>query len=543
MPNHVLQSTAAEDRFEQVLAELLLEEDNGRPIEVEEAVKIYPELETPLRKFYGNRAEFDKLAVCLGPAMPHRAPPDLPPGSRIDDYEIIEEMDRGGRGIVYRVRDAKLNRSLAVKVLLPELRDNADAVRRFLEERQVTAQLQHPGIVPVHSVGELPDGRPYFAMKLVEGRTLSALLKERAENTSPQRKQGSASLGLEDSTHSTKDTQADLPQFLGIFLQICQAVAYAHSREVIHRDLKPKNVMVGAFAEVQVMDWGLGKVRAGGAAQSTVDANAIHTVRTGSTGASTKDGAVAGTYAYMSPEQARGEVDRIDERADVFGLGAVLCEILTGLPPYGGELALEIYKRAAAGDLADAFHRLDHSGADTELIALAKDCLAVERDARPRNAGVVAQRLAAHLANVQERLHKAELERAAAEARAREERRRRRWQGAAALIAVLFLTAGAGLTFWIRQRSAEIELVARDHVTEARRLSNAHQYLDAHREASQAEEITHSALASEGLQREIIDLLTELRYKADQEVILAVEKASTPRDEASAAEKDSMQWP
>jgi serine/threonine-protein kinase len=556
MPENILPTTIAEGRFEQVLAEILRNEEEGTPIDLEQAVQTHPDLESSLREYFRNRARFEKWAGYIPPTAPPRTVPDLPTGSRIDCYEIIEEIDRGGRGIVYRVRDAELNRSLAVKVLLPKLRDDADAVRRFLEERQVTGQLQHPGIVPVHSVGNLRDGRPYFAMKLVQGRTLAALLAERGlgELGVPATAGPTAlATGCQTTTAGGNQTARpaladapgppnDLPRFLGIFQQICQAVAYAHSRGVIHRDLKPNNVMVGSFVEVQVMDWGLAKVLANAEAHFTGDPNTIHTVRTGATGVSTADGMVAGTYAFMSSEQAKGQVDRIDERADVFGLGAVLCEILTGLPPYTGASALELYKRAAAGDLADAFHRLDHSGSDAELIALAKDCLAAERDARPRNAGVVAQRLSTHLANVQERLHKAELERAAAEARAREERRRRRWQGTAALIALLFLAAGAGVIFWVRQRSTEIEQAAREHLAEARQLSSAHRYHEAQREASQAEEIAHSGLASEGLRREIIDLLAELRDKANQEITQALDKATHLRDEALAAVNDPVKW-
>jgi serine/threonine-protein kinase len=556
MPEETPTAPETEGHFEKVLADILLAEERGERLDLSAVMRTTPELEPKLREFFRNRAGFDRLAPPQPRGRAITVPLDLPPGSRIAGYEIIEEIDRGGRGIVYRVRDAELNRSLAVKVLLPKLRDDADAIRRFLEERQVTGQLQHPGIVPVHSVGNLPDGRPYFAMKLVKGRTLAALLAEHGlgEPGVPAAA-GPTALATRCQTTTAGGNQTprpalagvpgspkDLPRFLGIFQQICQAVAYAHSRGVIHRDLKPNNVMVGAFAEVQVMDWGLAKVLANAEAHITSDPNTIHTVRTGATGVSTADGMVAGTYAYMSPEQAKGQIDRIDERADVFGLGAVLCEMLTALPPYTGASALRLFKRAAAGNLADAFHRLDHSGVDAELIALAKDCLARERDARPKNAGVVAKRLATHLANVQERLHKAELERAAAEARAREERRRRRWQGTAALIALLFLACGAGVTFWVRLRSSEIELAAREHLAESRRLSSAHRYLDAQREASQAEEIAHSGLAPEGLRREIGDLLAELRDKADQEVTQALDKAAHLRDEAMAAVNDPVKW-
>src|SRR5262249_51552292 len=157
---------------------------------------------------------------------------------------------------------------------------------------------------PVFEVGELPDGSPFLAMKLVEGGTLDALLKERA---SPA---------------------ADLPRFVGIFEAICQAVGFAHARGVLHRDLKPRNVMVGAFGEVQVMDWG--------PAKETGDSPAACGVAGTPSGRDPDDhtaaGAVMGTPAYMAPEQARGEP--VDARADVFGLGAILCQVLTGAPPF-----------------------------------------------------------------------------------------------------------------------------------------------------------------------------------------------------------------
>src|SRR5262249_43788950 len=160
--------------------------------------------------------------------------------------------------------------------------------------------LQHPGIPPVHDRGELPDGRPFFAMKLIQGHTLADLLKERPT------------------------LAHDLPRFLAVFEHLCQTVAYAHSRGILHRDLKPANVMVGPFGEVQVMDWGLAKVLGSTRAPETAiqpeEASTIATVRTASADPSTQAGAVMGTPAFMAPEQARGEVHHLDERADVFGL-------------------------------------------------------------------------------------------------------------------------------------------------------------------------------------------------------------------------------
>jgi tetratricopeptide (TPR) repeat protein len=446
MPNRDISLEVNGDRFEQVLADLLQAEERGERPNISELLRMAPEVESSLREFLRNRADFDKLAPHLAPTAtqpPVEAPQlELSPGSRFGSYELLQMVGQGGRGIVYRVNDLELNRPLAVKVLRPELRGELDAVRRFLEEAQVIGQLQHPGIVPVHAIGQLPDGRPYFAMKLVQGRTLAELLDERSAPAH------------------------DLPRFLVIFQQVCQAVAYAHSRGVIHRDLKPANVMVGAFAEVQVMDWGLAKVlTVEGASRETppgepvalvpAGSDTIRTVRTETTGFSSADGLVVGTIPYMSPEQAKGQVEQVDPRVDVFGLGAILCEILTGLPPYAGGSARKLHLMAAEGDLVDAYARLDGCGAEVELIALAKDCLASERERRPRDAGAVAERVAAYEAEVQERLRRAELEQAAAEARAAEERKRRRvLLGLATAVLALVVVAASG-TIVVQHQAAE----------------------------------------------------------------------------------------
>src|SRR6516164_6002295 len=166
------------------------------------------------------------------PAEPEASVPRPPVPRR---YALKKLLGQGGMGDVWLARDRRLRRLVAVKVMQERWLGNANAVRRFVEEAQLTSQLQHPGIPPVYETGALPDGRPYFCMKVVKGRTLAALLAER------------------------RTPGDDLPRLLGAFEQVCQAVAYAHSKGVIHRDLKPQNVMVGAFGEVQVMDWGLAK--------------------------------------------------------------------------------------------------------------------------------------------------------------------------------------------------------------------------------------------------------------------------------------------
>src|SRR5262249_33655541 len=209
------------------------------------------------------------------------------------------------------------------------------------------------------------------------------------------------------------------------FEQVCLALAFAHTRRVIHRDLKPHNVMVGAFGEVQVMDWGLAKVLQAGEQTSPQlpgegQADTVTAVVNGGgadgPGLATQHG--WGTPAYMAPEQARGEYDLLDERADVFGLGAVLCDVLTGQPPFAAGTPERSRWKAMRGDLAECLTRLDGCGADPELIELAKGCLAAEPEGRPRDAGAVAAAVAAYRAGVQDRLRQTELERAEAGVRA-----------------------------------------------------------------------------------------------------------------------------
>src|SRR5262249_27836893 len=182
----------------------------------------------------------------------------------------------------------------------------SQASQRFLREARITGQLQHPGVPAVHQAGILPDGRPFLAMKLIKGDTLDAILKQRA------------------------DPSAERGRLLGVFEAVCQAVGYAHAHRVIHRDLKPANVMVGAYGEVQVMDWGLAKVLD---EQTPIpgDLHAAEEARSWTEvspppqpGSHTQAGSLVGTPAFIPPEQAVGEIDRVNERSDGFGLGALL---------------------------------------------------------------------------------------------------------------------------------------------------------------------------------------------------------------------------
>ena len=237
-------------------------------------------------------------------------------------YRVQDELARGGQGAVLRVWDEDLRRNLAMKVSLERVRaegESSRSVRRFVEEAQVTGQLDHPGIVPVHELGFDPEGRLYFVMKLVKGRDLRAifgLVREGAEGWTRMRA-------------------------LGVVLKVCEALAYAHSKGVVHRDLKPANVMVGRFGEVYVMDWGLAKVP-GRADHGDLCilrseeglSSGREPGRSDHDASLTRDGDVIGTPAYMPPEQARGDVDAIGPHSDVYAAGAMLYELLAGHAPY-----------------------------------------------------------------------------------------------------------------------------------------------------------------------------------------------------------------
>jgi tetratricopeptide (TPR) repeat protein len=335
---------------------------------------------------------------------------------------------------------------VAIKVLADRYPAGSAVAQRFAREAQITGQLQHPGIPAVHQVGTLADGRPFLAMKLIKGSTLDDILKQRG------------------------DPPAGRSRMLAIFEAVCQAVGYAHAHRVIHRDLKPANVMVGAFGEVQVMDWGLAKVL-GEESPATAEALPAEQTRawtqispTPEAGSETQAGSLVGTPSFIAPEQAVGEIERVNERSDVFGLGALLAVILTGKPPYVGETFEVVRVQAVRGKLDDCFVRLDASGAEPELVALCKRCLAFEPADRPADAGTVAAVVAGLRAAADERARRAEGEAREALVREGEQRKRRRTvQVAGAVIAVVLL---AGLTVSLWQMFRAIQ--AREDETKAR---------------------------------------------------------------------------
>jgi len=252
-------------------------------------------------------------------------------------YRLIRRLGAGGMGAVYLVEDVDLGREAALKVLgVPD--PGGDLSSRLLSEARLIAALEHPNIVPVHDVGTLPDGRVYYVMKLVRGRRLDEWMRDSVPG----------------------------PALLRLFQKVCEAVAFAHARGIVHRDLKPENIMVGEFGEALVMDWGVakslqeGRGDGGPAPEVSTPPQEPHAMGDGTSGIETadaprdlregtRDGTLIGTPAYMAPEQARGEVGRIDERTDVYALGAILFHLLCGVPPYEGPSAAAILERVRSG--------------------------------------------------------------------------------------------------------------------------------------------------------------------------------------------------
>ncbi len=282
-------------------------------------------------------------------------------------FAIIEELNRGGMGVVLRGRDRGLHREVAIKVIRDQ--DSPHQRGRFLKEAQITGQLEHPNIVPVHEFGVDASGRMFFAMKLVRGRNLAEVIEQ-------HRSQPAAAA-----------QEYPLVKMVGILVQVCNAIAFAHSRGVTHRDLKPGNIMLGDFGEVMLMDWGLAKVGEPAAAGTRSELGSPCVSAEEEMGAMrsaagrfdiTVDGAVIGTPAYMSPEQASGQISKMDNRSDVYALGAILYEILTLHPPISGSDLKDVLRKAMLGNIEPPARRAPARLVPKDLAAIAMKALAAD---------------------------------------------------------------------------------------------------------------------------------------------------------------------
>jgi serine/threonine-protein kinase len=285
----------------------------------------------PVRRTLAGVADPDVQQALAGPTPP-AAGPALPattayvPEAR-GRYTLTRLHATGGIGRVWLARDASLGRDVALKELRPERAGHATLRARFLKEAQVTGQLEHPGIVPIYEVGGRPgDNQPFYTMRFVRGRTLA----EAVAAYHRRRARGQAA-------------PLELRELLTAFVDVCNAVAFAHSRGVLHRDLKPHNVVLGDYGEVVVLDWGLAKT----VGQPEADGADPLTVSAPGEAQATLQGEVLGTAGYMAPEQAEGRLDLLGPATDVYGLGAILYEILTGQSPFAGGLTQEVLRRVA----------------------------------------------------------------------------------------------------------------------------------------------------------------------------------------------------
>lgn len=304
----------------------------------------------------------EEAAVGVGSPDEARASPHPLPESR---YLVGEEIGHGGMGVVYEAWDTQLQRRIAIKILRKEERAKPNSLPRFFREARIASRLHHPGILSVHDFTVAADGQAFIVMGLLHGATLA------------------------ESLSAVVDRAAELPRFFNIFVKVCQAVAFAHAKGIVHRDLKPSNIMVGDYGEVTILDWGLAKVLG----ETTPPAEAYPNPAAGSQldhcEWETVAGAVFGTLAYLAPEQARGEVNLIDQRSDIFALGSILCEILTGKPPFCGETLAETYKQAVKGDISNISRLLDSCKGPRSIVGLAKKCLSPKRRNRPKHVGEI----------------------------------------------------------------------------------------------------------------------------------------------------------
>ncbi len=429
-------------------------------------------------------------------------------------YSIKREFARGGQGRIMIARDNVVGREVALKELLPELQEQEGkgtpatagsetigVVERFLREAKVTGQLEHPNVVPVYEIGRQESGSLYYTMKFVRGQTMAERLRDIDRLQLPKEKKLALRLKL-----------------LEAFQGICNAVAFAHSRGVIHRDLKPQNIMVGDFGETVLLDWGLARVKGQddkiGKQLTLVATNMLsESLMKQNADGLTVDGTVFGTPHYMPPEQARADLREIDEQSDVYSLGAILYEILTGVPPYDGPTAGFILQQVLSGPPRKIKEREPHAPPD--LVALCELAMAHDKGRRMKTALQLAGEIQAYRDGGQLKIYNY-----GAFEQARRALLRHRGAVVSALV-MLLLLLGGGATFFLivideKAEAEELQQAAeadRDKTSES--LRKARQAKEAQKalEESQAEERKARNKARDNEIRSLRDAIAGMRIE------------------------------
>jgi tetratricopeptide (TPR) repeat protein/tRNA A-37 threonylcarbamoyl transferase component Bud32 len=447
-------------------------------------------------------------APAAGMAAAETGPPPL--GGRTEQglrFQVLRPHAKGGLGEVFVAHDCELNRQVALKEIKGKYAQDPESRARFLLEAEVTGSLEHPGIVPIYSLGNYPDGRPFYAMRFVPGDSLQDALEVFHRADGPKRDPGQRSL--------------ELRKLLGRFLAVCDAVAYAHSRGVLHRDLKPANILVGPYGETLVVDWGLAKT-GGDTPQSGLDTEPALRPSSADAVAKTLAGAVKGTPAYMSPEQASGRLDLLGPTSDVYSLGATLYHLLSGRRPIEGKSTDEVLRKVRKGQFAPP--RQVNRQVPAALDAVCRKAMAREANDRYPTAKALAEDIEHWLADEPVSAHREPLP-----ARARRWARRHKplVAGAAAML-LTALVLGGGTAWWLQQqRQARLN----EALTRQR---------DAEQKAGFSMERARQALA-EGWEKHDAARLAEARAEADKAVTVAQAGAGEEVRAAAAALLEEVQ--
>ena len=357
------------------------------------------------------RYETDDTIEGLPRPVEKRIEAAIKPAATDEKYIVEGEIARGGMGVILKAADRDIRRPVAMKVMLDAKSPKDKA--RFVEEAQVTGQLEHPNIVPIHELGIDAEGRLFFTMKLVKGRSLKEILDALRDVENPQRRKAAqqqrATRDGRQAGSPKPETRDPEPEFslgrlLNAFTNICNAMAFAHAKGVVHRDLKPANIMLGDYGEVLVMDWGLAKVVSRPLsvvssqqpiansqkplADSGTDSRdeqlrrVVSSVRDEAGGSLTMDGTILGTPHYMPPEQADGKIEEIDARSDIYSLGAMLYEILALKTPCEGKGVFALIKNVSEGNITPPDQRAPKHNIPKELSAITMKALARRKEDR-----------------------------------------------------------------------------------------------------------------------------------------------------------------